>query len=344
MSSNNPFASAITDDDGFNHRREAPPVPVRSRSRNGSTPPQRPPKEDLPAPPLYEEAAGPTRAKGDYPREKTSSSRRHEHISRPHRSHSDSGANSKKGRSHRSEKRKGKKVQPAPVKAKNLDTIDKLDVTAFFGSGFHHDGPFDACTTHRNKNVKAAPVMAFPADGPNNSIKGAGNVTKDEQLDLAFGHYNEDHNEIVGSRGKPSASSGETATPLIKTNRTQNDLATSLQLPKQNPSVINFDSNVKADQVHGPSTAGLGSSTFLDGAPAPKAIAPENDNLLSINNGGLGRKKSLVQRLRRTGSENNSRRSSSEGRADPVSSLNIETNEGGNSLLRRVKSLKVGRR
>lgn len=347
MSSNNPFASAITDNDGFSHRREAPPIPVHSRSRKGSTPPQRPPKEDLPAPPSYEEAAGPIKAKSEYPREKSSSSsRRHEHLSRPHRSHSDSGANSKKGRSHRSEreKRKGKKAQPEPVKAKNLDTIDKLDVTAFFGSGFHHDGPFDACTTHRNKNVKAAPVMAFPADGPNNSIKGAGNVTKDEQLNLAFGHYTEDHNEIVGSRGKPTAPSGETTTPLIKTNRTHNDLTTSLQLPKQNPSVINFDSNVKADQVHGPSTAGLGSSTFLDGAPAPKAVAPENDNFLSINNGGLGRKKSLVQRLRRTGSENNSRRNSNEGRADTVSSFDSEPNEGGNSLLRRVKSLKVGRR
>lgn len=93
--------------------------------------------------------------------------------------------------------------------------------------------------------------MAFPIDGPNNSIAGGTNMTKDDQLNLAFGNYHEE-------------------TPVIKTNRTQNDPTSSIYTPKQNPSVINFDSNTNSTPIHGSTTAGLGSTTFLDGAPAPK--------------------------------------------------------------------------
>ncbi|KAK9243646.1 Pal1 cell morphology protein-domain-containing protein [Lipomyces tetrasporus] len=51
-----------------------------------------------------------------------------------------------------------------------LDKIDKLDVTGIFGTGFHHDGPFDACNPHRNKNKSKAPMLAFPIDSENNAV------------------------------------------------------------------------------------------------------------------------------------------------------------------------------
>lgn len=350
MSSNNPFASALKAPDAYVQRREPPPVP-RVRT-NSNTPPARPPKTDSGLPPSYEEAAGPEKTRKDYPREKlSSSSSRHQSSSRRHRSHSDSGTNTgRHSRSHRDkERRHKKKSQPEPVKAKNLDTIDKLDVTGFFGGGFHHDGPFDACTPHRNKNVKAAPVMAFPADGPNSSIKGVGgNIDKNEQMNLAFGNYDGEQDQIAGKTSPVKNQNSDGPVPLIKTNRKTNDVPTSLFTPKQNPSVINFDSNMKAEPIHGSTTAGLGSSTFIDGAPAPKST---DDQYLSVNGGGLGRKKSLVQRLRKnSGSESSSRRSSndyydrSEERRDSggYDSENIEGS--GNSLLRRVKSLKVGRK
>ncbi|CAI4377185.1 CMF_collapsed_G0013050.mRNA.1.CDS.1 [Saccharomyces cerevisiae] len=57
-----------------------------------------------------------------------------------HREASSSSTPSKKG------KRKSKVIVP-----KNVDTIDKLDVTGLFGGSFHHDGPFDAVTRGGNK-------------------------------------------------------------------------------------------------------------------------------------------------------------------------------------------------
>lgn len=222
-------------------------------------------------------------------------------------------------------------------------------MTGFFGGGFHHDGPFDACTPHRNKNVKAAPVMAFPADGPNSSIKGAGgNIDKNEQMNLAFGNYDGEQDQLVGKTSPVRRQSNDNQVPLIKTNRKTNDVPTSLFTPKHNPSVMNFDANMKAEPIHGSTTAGLGSSTFIDGAPAPKGT---DNQFLSVSGGGLGRKKSLVQRLRKnSGSESSSRRSSndyydrSEERRNSggYDSENVEGS--GNSLLRRVKSLKVGRK
>lgn len=206
--------------------------------------------------------------------------------------------------------------------------------------------------------------MAFPVDGPNNSIKGLAPTTKDDQMNLAFGTYDVDQNEIVNRKVSVKAPSTKVITkkvshedgseenlanPLIKTNKQSNDPASTLYTPKQNPSVINFDANRTAEPVHGSTTAGLGSSTFLDGAPAPKI----NDDYLSPGNGGLGRKKSLVQRLRKnSASENSSRRNSHDsnlGRTQsPPSRPSFGDEEingnGGNSLLRRVKSLKVGGR
>ncbi|GMF07737.1 unnamed protein product [Ambrosiozyma monospora] len=119
----------------------------------------------------------------------------HHHRSDSDRERRDRSDKDRSERRHRSGRHKSsRKRDPVMDKPKNLDTIDKLDVTGFFsGGGFHHDGPFDACTPHRNKNSRAAPVMAFPADGPNNSIKGVAPVNnKEQQFDMVFGISEED--------------------------------------------------------------------------------------------------------------------------------------------------------
>ncbi|CUM64774.1 uncharacterized protein PRCAT00002385001 [Priceomyces carsonii] len=353
MSSNNPFASALNEDEGYVGRRAAPAIPRLGRSITQSGPPA---KEQVP-PPAYEEVADPEKVKADYPREKERglTSRTHR-SSRPHRSHSDSarhrtkssGYDRERRRHHKSSRNKSpSKKLPEPVKSKNMDTIDKLDVSGFFGGGFHHDGPFDACTPHRNKNVKAAPVMAFPADGPNNTISGMTGSSKTDQLNKAFGNFDDnDQNEIVGRRiSVRRAKSADNDVPVVKTSKSSNDPLSTYNTMKANPSVINFDSKLKAEPIHGSTTAGLGSSTFVDGAPAPKPVA---DEYLSVpgGGGGLGRKKSLVQRLRNSHSENSSRRSSSEANEGRRGSFGLEDdadNNAGSSLLRRVKSLKVRR-
>lgn len=107
-----------------------------------------------------------------YDDEYDNSHRPHRHHSgneRSHRHHHNSSHSNRHregSTSSGSNKTKKDKRKSMAVISKNVDTIDKLDVTGLFGGSFHHDGPFDACTPHRNKNNKAAPVAAFPADGP----------------------------------------------------------------------------------------------------------------------------------------------------------------------------------
>ncbi|OWB66341.1 hypothetical protein B5S33_g1303 [[Candida] boidinii] len=264
-----------------------------------------------------------------------SSERPRRHHSTSHREregdreHSSSHHHSSSGRRHRS-----KKV--VLDKPKNLDTIDKLDVTGFFGGGaFHHDGPFDACTPHRNKDNKAAPVMAFPVDGPNSSLKMPASINrKAETMDMVFGIRDEDplySTTIKKTTSGPSSSTNyqqqqqqqqktapilnSASSPPNKASNYSNGIVihkaeSSLTLAE---SVVQFDSNTKAAPVHGDTTLGLGSSTFLDGAPAYGDTTTSKKNELS-------RKKSLSDRLR------------------------ITSDDASNGLIRRVKSLRVSRK
>ena len=67
-----------------------------------------------------------------------------------------------------------------------------------------------------------------------------------------------------------------------------------------------FNSNLKAEPVHGDESMGLGTSTFLEGAPASRAAIErresEQEAAVALQNGaaagGLGRKKSLAQKIR----------------------------------------------
>lgn len=337
LSLNNPFALAMGE---YVHHRSPPPVPgARNGSSGGNgarrSPPsdgsqKAPPRPALP-PPLYEEVAG---SKGrEYPREKALASaslpqRRGPPPprTRERRSLALSAEGRRRDRERRRKKRSPKK--PEPVKSKNLDTIDKLDVTGFFGGGFHHDGPFDACAPHRNKDragtkKKFAPVEAFPIDGPNNSLtnfpKTAG---QHQQMDLAFGNY-ADENMIVGRKAsmkKPMRTRLDETVPTVAP-------SVDTDLPSLNPLVVPFNANGKTSEVHGLTTAGLGLLTFIDGAPAPRLAL----NGLDI---GITRKKLIVQRLRKNSSTEDTLRRNSQDDVDENVTL---------LLIRRVKSLKVRR-
>lgn len=77
-----------------------------------------------------------------------------------------------------------------------------------------------------------------------------------------------------------------------------NDFNTGLA---RQPETVSFDAKANLDPIHGSESTGLGTSTFLDGAPASRsAIArreSEAEKQLQAE-GGLQRKKSLAQRLR----------------------------------------------
>ncbi|OJJ80016.1 Pal1 family protein [Aspergillus glaucus CBS 516.65] len=161
----------------------------------------------------------------------------------------------------------------------HMDIIDKLDVTSIYGTGmFHHDGPFDACNPNRNrKGVRTAPMQAFPQDSTNMALGGAGPVNKNIDLDLFHGRATEGWNDYA-STGTAPDTVGRSAEG------------------------VSFDPKSKLEPVHGPTSLGLGTSTFLDGAPASRNAmqrrASENEQGVAPGGGGLQRKKSLAQRIR----------------------------------------------
>ncbi|KAL4878599.1 Pal1 cell morphology protein-domain-containing protein [Aspergillus karnatakaensis] len=172
---------------------------------------------------------------------------------------------------HRDGHRDGKSRSKKP--GYQLDIIDKLDVTSIYGTGmFHHDGPFDACNPNRNrKGLRAAPLQAFPKDSSNMALGGAGPNNSNIDLDRFHGRQEEGYNDF-----------GSTA--AADSRKTEG---------------VAFDPTSRIEPVHGQASMGLGTSTFLDGAPASRAAIREVEtDQTPTNAGGLARKKSLAQRIR----------------------------------------------
>lgn len=195
----------------------------------------------------------------------------------------------------------------------SLDVIDKLDVTGLFGpASFHHDGPFDACTPHRNRNAEQGPVAAFPANGPNNSLAvEAPDVIRFKQEQVVFGRDPE-------------------ADPVFAE-------------PTES-----FDPTARTKPVHGNTTLGLGSSTFIDGTPASAKAISDADHDEQVAS-SMGRTRSILRR------QNPRKLSGSEGRQGeltarssnperPLSYLHDDADEKPSGLLGRVKSLRISRR
>lgn len=220
----------------------------------------------------------------------SSSSHRHHHSSSDrHRSDKPSSSSHRHRSSKDKEKDKKSSSSSSRRKAAHLDTIDRLDVTGFFGPGsFHHDGPFDACTPHRNKNSKKAPVAAFPINGANNSL--APNVNRDR--------FTTESN-ILMQGDSPAyqdfSAIGNTANGGGSGYPARNNIA------NRSENNVTFDPLSKSDPVHGDPTMGLGSSTFLEGTPASKT-AVETAAAQQAAQVNVSRKKSLVNKLRGQGS------------------------------------------
>ncbi|SCV01757.1 LAME_0G18272g1_1 [Lachancea meyersii CBS 8951] len=299
------------------------------------------PAEDLP--PAYDEVAGPKKDAAR-PREKSASSRSHRHRSHQHasrdRSEREKSGSSRSSGTHqpssssqrkssRDKKHSSSSSSSKPL-AKNVDTIDKLDVTGLFGGAFHHDGPFDACTPHRNRNQKVAPVMAFPANGPNSSIAGAANSKS--PMKEVFGQESVDDDDTYLYASRPyhqvnNASSTATVDAIKPNSR----------------KITQFDTKAQTQLVHGPTTDGLGSTTFLDGAPAKGA--QNSYNRLHPLSADTRKQERLQLTKTHSGHLEYDNVDPDEdvyvgGRIDPAA----KKSASGNKFMRRVKSLKVGRK
>ncbi|EKG17408.1 Pal1 cell morphology [Macrophomina phaseolina MS6] len=244
----------------------------RRRNGSGSRPPPRrpPPREEL------DIFKSPDRSENRRPRRNSESSIMDKHSMEEERR--------RRERRHRERKEResGRTKDGKVRKPRGLDIIDKLDVSGIYGpSMFHHDGPFDACNPHRNRKADGrAPMQAFPEGSANNAMGGSGPVNAKMNLDQFHGRGAEGFSDF----------SAATARPEID------------HVPKPSAGTTGWY-NPKADieAIHGDESNGLGTSTFLEGAPASRKDMQrrdsENDNM-ALGGGGLARKKSLAQRIR----------------------------------------------
>lgn len=116
-------------------------------------------------------------------------------------------------------------------------------------------------------------MQAFPKDSTNMAMGGAGPNNNNLDLNMVYGTAAEGFNDF-----------GTTGTVHGRRNEGNN-----------------FDPTKRIEPVHGWESAGLGTSTFLEGAPASRAAIrreSENEAQITQNGGGLQRKKSLAQRIR----------------------------------------------
>jgi hypothetical protein len=148
---------------------------------------------------------------------------------------------------------------------------------------FHHDGPFDACNPARNrKNAKQAPMQAFPKDSRNMNLGGSGPNNSKLNLDLIHGTGHDAHHEYNDA-------------PVV-------DEDAAYMRPKTAGRNAPFMDPAAREPLHGEESYGLGTSTFLEGAPASRAAIQRRESEFEAQQrldmaNGLSRKKSLAQKI-----------------------------------------------
>ena len=140
-------------------------------------------------------------------------------------------------------------------------------------------------------------MQAFAKDSANNALGGSGPVNKN--IDLVQFHGR-------GDEGFTDYSKSGVNSSVTDTGETHAGSSAAVRFGREvrpgADQALNFNATDRVEPVHGDESLGLGTSTFLDGAPAPRAAIQrresESDNGGFGNSGGLGRKKSLVQKIR----------------------------------------------
>lgn len=164
-------------------------------------------------------------------------------------------------------------------------------------AAFHHDGPFDACNPHRNrKGSRAAPMQAFPVGSANNALGGSGPVHKGIDYDAYHGRHAQGYADYNVST-QPALNDNE----YINFRRPNLNERSHSYTVKEAPA---FSAKENIELVHGEPTAGLGTSTFMEGTPASRAALlrreseTAEENLQNGAGGGLSRKRSIAQKFR----------------------------------------------
>lgn len=120
-------------------------------------------------------------------------------------------------------------------------------------------------------------MQAFPKDSLNNALGGGGPINKRADHSIFLGNNDEEAFKDYSS----GAIAGSYGIPKHKTEINVQSAATTLE------------------PIHGEESLGLGTSTFLEGAPASRtAMQRRQSESGPSDGGGLGRKKSLAQKIR----------------------------------------------
>lgn len=130
-------------------------------------------------------------------------------------------------------------------------------------------------------------MQAFPKDSLNNVLGGGGPLNK-----------RPDHATFLGQAEEEAFKDYSKGGQGFNGYEPYNNGAIRPGPPKSELNVESATSRV--EPIHGEETLGLGTSTFLEGAPASRAALQrrESEQTSPTEAGGLGRKKSLAQRIR----------------------------------------------
>lgn len=155
-------------------------------------------------------------------------------------------------------------------------------------------------------------MQAFPKDSANNALGGSGPVHKNIDFAQFHGHGAEGFTDYSTSAANNVTMDPEPYAGFSAPIRTG---------PGVRPGIdrtTSFNPTAKVEQVHGDESMGLGTSTFLEGAPASRTAIQRRESESEPHGGvfggggGLGRKKSLVQKIK--GISNSSRGAGAAGR------------------------------
>lgn len=144
-------------------------------------------------------------------------------------------------------------------------------------------------------------MQAFPKDSLNNVMGGGGPLNKRPDHSTFLGNHNEEAftDFSLGGQAPPGYEPYDNGAIRPGPTRTDSNV---------------MSATAKVEPIHGDESLGLGTSTFLEGAPASRTAIQrrETDSSLPEMNGGLSRKKSLAQKIR--GISNNRREFAPSGR------------------------------
>lgn len=144
-------------------------------------------------------------------------------------------------------------------------------------------------------------MQAFPKDSANNALGGSGPVNKNIDFAQFHGRGAEGFTDYSTSGTAPTTADPGAFDPY-RGSRGPTRSARGVR-----PGVdraLSFSPISKVEPVHGDESMGLGTSTFLEGAPASRTaiqrveVESDQNNVQIGNSGGLGRKKSLVQKIK----------------------------------------------